>query len=174
MADGFLSILGWLQGPKDCRVKTDRRDQRAIPVQLVKWDHQDLKDQKVKPDPQDPKDHRAKLDLRDPKGCRVERDRPDRRAIRVQLAKRDPKALEVLLVRLGQPLDPRRALLPHRTAQLCAMEMRFWSRSSARRGRRLVQPVRREARRQVLCCGSNFRSTGNASLARMHYRQGWH
>jgi hypothetical protein len=116
--------------------------------------------QLVKSDLQDPKDRRVKSDLRDPKDCKVKRDRRDRRAIPVQLVKqdlkvrKDPKALQAQLVRLGQPLKPRSALLPDQTARLCAMKMRFWFRSSARWGCLMVQHVRREARRQPCACGS--------------------
>ena len=127
------------------RVKPDRRAQRAILVQLVRWDHRDPKDSRVKQD---------QPDLR------------DRRAIRVKLVNRDPKArkgptvrkdLKVFKARLVRPdrlLNRRSALLPVQTAQLRAMKMRFWFRSFARLGRLTVQRVQLEARRQACAYAS--------------------
>ena len=107
-------------GHKDRRARPDLLGRRAIPAQLVKWD------------------------LRDPKVRRVKRDRRDQRAIQVQLVKRDlkvrkdPKALKAQLVRLGQLLNPRSALLPDQTARLCAVAL-WSSMSGGKHGDRLVR-----------------------------------
>jgi hypothetical protein len=110
----------------------------------------------VKPDLRDHKDRRVRQDRRGRRAIRVKPVKRDRRGRKGPMVRKDLKAFKAQLGRLGRLLNRRSALLPDQTGQRRAMKMRFWFRSSARRGRLMVKHVRLEARRQACACGSDL------------------
>jgi hypothetical protein len=149
---------------KDRRVKPVLREPKAIPVQPVKAEHRDPKDRRVKPDLRDPKGRRVKQDPRDQRAIQAKPVKRDPRVRKAPTVRKDLKVFKARLVRPGRLLNPRSALLPDQTGQRRAMKMRFWFRSSARRGRLMVKPARREARRQACACESKpVTASGNCA-----------